>query len=274
VQTADGKTLYEGMHVKTGPGIANPATGTVAAISGTGGVLVSLDGDSTPHYFMPSDLLDADTSGQALLHDVETIFGLDVGALQDQFNTLKQVPVSVANILVKNGTDAINHAISVANSKHSIITGDFPGGSDRAIALGKMQWHANNLLSFTDPNAMYPSGDDLKKSVLSAYMESNAADEGAAWIENSWNQMWSDVKAAIAALPQEAKAAVTATSSYVGDLVHSAASSLVESATGVPIWAWAVGGAAILGIAGFAAYKILAGPTGGAIVGAYTGRRR
>lgn len=216
-------------------------------------------------------------SRRRLVHRVQRneIFGeLDVGTLAQQFNTLKQVPVSVARILVKNGTDAINHANSVAQSKNSIITGPFPGGSDRAIVQGKLQWHANTLAGLSDPAAMYASGDDLKKVVTSAYIESNAADEGAAWISASWSQLWVDIKVAIAALPQQAAKLAAEGAKDVGSVINAAASNLISSATGLPTWVVVAGGAAVLGLVGFGVYKILAGPTGGAIVGAYTRRRQ
>lgn len=217
--------------------------------------------------------MNAYDSGAQVLAQHSVIGMLDVGALQQQFNGLKQVPVSVARIFVQSGTDAINHAISVANSKHSIITGDFPGGNDRAQVQGKLQWHANNLQSFTDPNAMYTSGDDLKHWVFESFAESNAADEGAAWIDSVANSMWTAVKQAMAALPKEVSDATQVVASGLGNFVRTTASSLVESATGVPLWVIISGGLVAVAGVGFGVYKILAGPSGGTLVKAYTGGR-
>ena len=156
------------------------------------------------------------------------VFGMvDTGAWQRQMNTLKQVPVSVAKIMVRSGSDAIARAkaIAAANS--------LPGGTARDNVGWKLQWHAEQLAKLTNLNAMYGSGDDLKKWVLAAYVEANAAEEGALWIAQAWTAMWSDIALALANLPKE-----------VAKKVNETAGALL----GMPFWIVAVAGLGIVGL--------------------------
>jgi hypothetical protein len=164
---------------------------------------------------------------------------VDISAQQKQMNTLKQVPVSVALILLHNGQDAIDHARATASKDN------LPGTSARDAVYWKLKWHEAELAKGGASSEMYGSGADLKKYVMEAFVEANAAEEGAAWIEGAWNKMWQEIGRAVAALPAQVRQAVA---------------TAVSSITGVPIWAWAIGGTLVVGLVGYGAYKILAGP--------------
>lgn len=145
----------------------------------------------------------------------------DIGAAQLQMNTLKQVPVSVAQALLKGGQQAIAHAQSVADAQN------LPGSTARSNVFWKLQWHQDNLAKFASlPTAIYPSGDDLKKYVMASYVEENAVEEGSAWLSDSWDRMWTEIGHAIAALPAK-----------VATVVHQEVASVAESAFGFPLWA-------------------------------------
>ncbi len=189
-----------------------------------------------------------------------TLFGEDTAAFvaaetarQRQMGALKQVPVSVARALLRGGQDAISHAKSVAAAK------SLPGSTDRDTVFYKLQWHQNELAKLSDPNAMYAPGNDLKTWVTAAFRESDVADIGAGWIANAWNVMWSDIGKAIAALPA---------------LLRDEMKKAVENITGVPLWALAVGGVGLVGLAAFFVYKMANTSAGAAVAGAYTGRRK
>ena len=177
--------------------------------------------------------------GVNLADDAEVLGAVDVGAWQHQMNALKQVPVSVARVMLSWGTRAIMQAISVA-SRVSL-----PGDTSRQNVLGKLRWHAAQLSAITDPYAMYVSGDDLKKWVLAAYVEGNAAEEGAATVATAWGRMWNEIGVAIAALPVQIAAKINETT---GALL------------GVPGW---VVGVSVLGILGLAAYTYTKAVGGG-----------
>lgn len=178
----------------------------------------------------------------------------DIAAETQKMNALKQVPVSVAQVLLRNGQDAINHAITVAKSKN------LPNQNTLNVNFYKLQWHQTELAKYAaTPFAIYPSADDLKKWVMEAFINANATDVGAEWVSNGLSKMWAEIRTAIAALPAQARAAVSAA---------------VEGITGVPLWAWGVGGVAVVGLLGFAVYKIAMGPTGQTAAKVYFGRGR
>ncbi len=122
----------------------------------------------------------------------------DIASSQKAMNTLKQVTVNVAQALLKGGQGAINYARTIADQR------GLPGGTARDNVYWKLQWHQNTLkpLSAT-PNAMYGAGDDLKKWVMQAFIEANAVEEGAAYMDQAWDNMWREIGAALAALPKE-----------------------------------------------------------------------
>src|SRR5262249_15996568 len=100
-------------------------------------------------------------------------------------------------------------------------------------------------------------------------IEQNAVEEGDQAAQLSWSKawddyktMWSEIAVALAALPQK-----------IVQSVATLPGKAFEAATGIPSWAFYVGTVALTGLVGYGAYKILAGPVGGAVVGAYLGRR-
>lgn len=156
------------------------------------------------------------------------IGGYDIAAWRKQMNELKQVSILMAQVLVARGQEAIDGAIKA--SKQPWYKKDLPGETARNTVKGKLQWHADNLAKMapsawstyqqfqTDPDAFkkagaqlqafYPSGADLEKWVMQAFVEANAAEEGAAYLAAAWSAMWREIGAAIAALPAEAAKAV------------------------------------------------------------------
>jgi len=172
---------------------------------------------------------------------------------------LKQVPVSIAQALLAGGQAAIGQAKKLANSHIDPLTGvpmPLPGGTARDTVVGKLQWHAAELKKFAaTPNAIYPSGDDLKKWVLQAFTEYDAVLEGLATLDHAWSEMWDEIATRLAELPKEIAKAVTET---------------VSTAT-----KWLVGGAIVIAvIGGFVVYKVATGPSSKIIVPHYLNRGR
>ncbi len=162
--------------------------------------------------------------------------GIDIAAYQRQMNTLKQVPASVAQIMLGSATQAITSAIARATALN------LPGAQTRDNVMWKLRWHQDQLAPRADlhPETIYPHGDDLKKWVLAAYVEANAVEEGAGWITGAWSRMWSEIGAALARLPVAVAAKVNETAGAL---------------FGIPLWAMALGA---LGV-GAVAYSV--GPT-------------
>jgi hypothetical protein len=158
---------------------------------------------------------------------------IDIGARQNEMNSIKQVPVSVAQALVKGGQTAIEGAI--LGSKQPWYKSDLPGETSRKNVQAHLQWHAFEIAKLAGtPNAMYKSGEDLKKYTMLAFQESNAVEEGAAYLDKAWTSMWSEIAAALAALPKE-----------VAKKVGEVASGLLTGL--MPVWGWALLGVGVLG---------------------------
>jgi hypothetical protein len=162
-----------------------------------------------------------------------TIIGMfDIQVEQRKMNDLKQVPVSVAKILLKNGQWAIDHAKTIALDK------GLPGVGARDKVATAMTAHAVLLASASNPSAIYAGGDALKRDTMQAFIEANAADEGAAYLQSTWDAMWKEIGEAIKQLPVA-----------VAKAVNQAASSLL----GIPTWGIGVGvGVIVLGLGIFA----------------------
>lgn len=188
----------------------------------------------------------------------EVLGMFDIGEAQLRMNSLpKQVPVSVALPLLKHGQDVINQAIAIANAKN------LPGGTDRNNVMWKLKWHEGALGALAStPNAIYQSSADLEHWAMQAFIESNAVEEGAAWVDGAWSRMWDEIGAALAALPKQ-----------IVQTLAKLPGQVFEATTGIPSWAFYVGGAALVGLLGYGTYRILRGPAGGAIVSHYLGRR-
>lgn len=177
----------------------------------------------------------------------------DIASAQHQMDTLKQPTVRAALALLKGGQTAINQAIATADAQ------GLPGPTERKNVQAHLQWHANALAKVANqPNTIYASGDDLKKYVMAAFIDANAVEEGAAYLNAAWDQMWQEIAAAIAALPAEVRHVVT-----------TAAGSLVEGATGIPLWGWGLMAAGLVAGVGYVAYKVATGPAGAAVVKHY-----
>jgi hypothetical protein len=194
------------------------------------------------------------------LHGLDVLGGdviglFDIQAEQKQMNALKPVTVRVAHALLAGGQTAINGAIAAA--KQPFYKADLPGATARDNVMWKLKWHEATLAPLTgDPNRLYSAGEDLKKWTMQAFIEANAVQEGAAYLEQAWTQMWVEIGQALAAIPAEVRQALI-----------KAASGAVQAVTGLPLWAWgaiAVGGTAALG---FIAYKFANTRAGGAVGG-------
>jgi hypothetical protein len=96
---------------------------------------------------------------------------------------------------------------------------------------------------------------------MRAYIESNAAVTGAAALERAWNDMMSEIREKLAAIPKA-----------IRDAALSAASDTIHMTTGVPVWAWAVGGVAVVSAVGLTVWKIINSRSGAAITGAVARR--
>lgn len=222
-------------------------------------------GKSDAWYEITQQQQSTEAVGEMEIADIpgeyETVLGaFDIQMKQREMKGLKQVTVGVAQALLGGGQRAIDLARQLSQNY------SFPKDNLRDIeeSRGKLAWHAAAVAAqAATPQALYAHGDDLKKWVVQAFIEANVAEEGAITYEGMtvgqmWEDMWTVVKKELAKLPAALRSAIAAG---------------IETVTGVPAWAWAVGSVAVLGLLGFAAYKIVTGPAGGAIAGAYLGRR-
>jgi len=116
---------------------------------------------------------------------------------------------------------------------------------------------ADALAKLSDPTAIYASGDDLKKWCMQAFIDANAVEEGRARQEQIWTDMWTEIGAALAALPAEVAKAVVALPGK-----------MFEAITGIPSWAFWVGGAVVVVLLGVGVWKLLvaAAPAAGHVV--------
>lgn len=139
---------------------------------------------------------------------------------------LKPVTTEIASIMLRGGLVAINGAI--AGAKQPWYRPDLPGNTRRSDVLGKLRWHVDNLRKFEESSKIvYPQAADLKKWVLEAFVEANAVEEGAAYLDTAWKKMWDEIAEALRRVPKEILKAAG-----VGF------SALVEAATGIPLWGW------------------------------------
>lgn len=153
-------------------------------------------------------------NGECLVDEIlgDDVLGfIDVQSRQREMNAIKQVPVSVADVLVKRGQEAIDYAIRMAKrfdpdaamipfAKQKTL----PRESARDNVYWKLKWHADELKKYVGkPNEIYPHGNDLKKWTIEAYVEANAVDAGSAYIDAAWAQMWREIADALAKLPKD-----------------------------------------------------------------------
>ena len=139
-----------------------------------------------------------DGSSNSISGDGDTLGALgdligdfNIATEQDKFNAQGPLTVAAAQAALVGGLAAINHAISVSNSKN------LPGPTERQNVLGKLNWHAAAIGKLTStPNAIYPSWSDLEKYVMDAFEDSNSVDEGASEIDGAKDAMWRDIATA------------------------------------------------------------------------------
>jgi hypothetical protein len=193
------------------------------------------------------------SSGHPAYGDRLEILGMfDIAQAQNNMDDLKPVTVEIAKLLLRGGQEAIDGAIKGA--KQPWYKPDLPGDKRRDNVMWKLRWHADTLgrLAGSMPHTTYVSGDDLKKWVMAAYIEANAVEEGAAYVEQSWNRMWTEIRDQLAKIPKA---------------VREAAANAVYTITGVPVWGWVVGAIGVVGILGWAIYKLANTRAGGAVAG-------
>lgn len=182
-----------------------------------------------------------------------TVLGMvDMNVVQRNLNDLKPVTVEIARILLGTGTSTIAQAISGA--KQPWYKSDLPGDSARKNVQAHLQWHADNLAKIKDVNEQttgYTTGDDLKKYVGEAFVEANAVEEGAAWLADAWDKMWTEIQQKLAAIPR----AIGQAAAEVIKTTAGAAAGGVAAGFGVPSWLfWGGIGAVALGV-GYVAVK-------------------
>jgi hypothetical protein len=183
----------------------------------------------------------------------DTYFGMeDIAAKQRNMNDLKPVVLEIARILLKGGQEAIAGAITGA--KQPWYKSDLPGDTARKNVQAHLQWHAQKLsMMMGDPlTTIYDSGDDLKKWVMQAYIEGNAVEEGAAYLEAAWQAMWGEIETKLKAIPKWVGNAAT---SIVKEALKSAGEGAAE-ALGIPTWLLYTAGAAVVGAVGYVGYRV------------------
>jgi len=176
----------------------------------------------------------------------------NIAQAQRNMNDLKPVTVEIARILLRSGWTTIQLAITQARGDWKLgahpLGQELPGQKARENVLGHLQWHMNTLAGreYADaaPHTIYKPGDDLKKWTMQAYIEANAVEEGRDALEASWNAMWEEIRAELRKIPVAVLAAA-----------GSLASGIVEGVTGVPLWAWILGGVTIAAGVGYGIYQ-------------------
>jgi hypothetical protein len=184
--------------------------------------------------------LDAFATKLAKKLRANTVVGMfDFNVEQKKMDSLKQFPVTIAQSLLAAGQAAINGAI--AGAKQPWYKSDLPGDTDRQAVQLRLQGESITVAAMAStPNTMYPNPSGLKSAVLAAFEEANAVETGAAYLQTTWDRMWSEIETKIAALPKDVAAAISkALPSYMK---------------------WGIGiGAGVLAVAGgLVAYKKLA----------------
>lgn len=210
---------------------------------------------------------------------VEDVLGLyDLGSATKQMDSLKVMPLGVAQIFLQHGLDAIERAIE--NAKKF----DLPGDTNRSEVQAHLQWHQTVLAgslaqNIGDLSVPYANADDLKKYVLMAYTEENATEEGAKakgeTLSKAWGDyadMWIEAGKFIASLPPKALEKVGEAAKAIRSAAADAAGGFISDVTGLPVWAWALIGVGVVGVLGLVAWAILNSKAGAAASGAIVKR--
>jgi hypothetical protein len=189
-------------------------------------------------YFADIDYTPIDSS--EIGSGLDLLGAYDIGQLQLQMNTLKQVTVGIARALVKGGQSVAKQTIDEATAN------DLPGITSLKNTQAHLQWHANKLSGLSDPTAMYDSSDDLKKWAMQAWIDANAVDEGAGYQQQAWDDMWTEIGTNLVSLPAK-----------VANTVMAIPGQIVKGVTGIPLWAWILGGVGLVVLVGVGVFKLL-----------------
>jgi hypothetical protein len=195
----------------------------------------------------------------------EDVLGaFDIQSQTRDFKNLKIVPVSAAQTMLAAGQDAINTAISNAKNKERMFSGPLPRGSARENVMWKLRWHADNIAKLgLGQNDLYPNADDLKKWVLEAFMEANAVDGEP----DQWTSVWANKFSAMMVKIGQQIAAIPAAALAIAKESLAKAETTAKWTLGITL--------GVVGLVGYAAYKIATGPLGQtavhAAVSGYTG---
>ncbi len=179
----------------------------------------------------------------------------DIGSAQLKMNALKPVTVGIAKSLVHGGQQVMAVAQTIARTK------GLPDTNTLQTTVGHLQWHADKLAAIKDDNAIYASGDDIKKWGMQAFIEANSVEEGAAYLDEAWSAMWAEISTKLQELPREI---LQAAAKLPGQAF--------QGLTGIPPWAFWLGAAVIVGGLVYGIFKILSGPAGGAVASHYLRR--
>ncbi len=204
----------------------------------------------------------------------ETLVGeYDIADKRRQMDSIKKITVSIARAMLRGGQQVA--AATVETAKGGFLQRELPGITSLKKTASHLDWHAAELAKLGDPTAFYAPGEDLKKWTMQAFIDANAVEEGRASQEQIWQDMWTDIGAALIALPGDVAQGV---GKAVGQVVKAAASGLAGGLTegiaegvGIPRWILFAGGAALVVGVGLGLFKILlvAAP---AVVPAVVGR--
>lgn len=200
----------------------------------------------------------------------ETLVGeYDIADKQRQMNSIKRVTVSIARALLRGGQQVA--AATIETAKGGFLQRELPGITSLKKTASHLDWHAAELAKMSDPTAFYGPGEDLKKWTMQAFIDSNAVEEGRVRQEQIWQDMWTEIGAALIALPGDVAQGV---GKAVGQVVKAAAAGLaggVAEGLGIPTWVLVAGGAALVVGVGVGVFKILL-VTAPAVVPAVVGR--
>lgn len=186
----------------------------------------------------------------ALTPSQETAMDQRVSQRAMQMAKLKQVPVTVANTLLKYGANAITQAVGLAK------VANLPGDANRQGVVDKLAWHSARLKETNaaidqmralgpaagagDPDLQfYAPCEDLKAWVLTAFSEWDAAVEGAQAASDAWDELWAEIGRNLLALPKA--------------VIDKAGSSLATVAWYAKATYW-IGISAVLGVLGLLAW--------------------
>ncbi len=188
--------------------------------------------------------------------EYDMLIGLvDIGQAQIKMNGLKPVTVGIAKSLIRGGQTVMAVATEIATAH------ELPDIQTLGTTSGHLKWHSDKLATLPDDKAVYDSGDDAKKWAMQAFIEANAVETGAAWVDGAWTRMWNEIGAELAALPKQIVQAIARLPGQA-----------FEAATGIPSWAFYVGAAVLVAGVAFLGYKVITSAGGGAFLGAVVRR--